>query len=47
MEVKVIIHDNDINLDVILPNGEERHFNQVSAMLNWCAENGYTPVIAQ
>ena len=44
--VKVIFHDDDVNLTVILPNGEEQDFGQVSAMLNWCAENNFNPVLA-
>lgn len=47
MEVKVIFHDDDINLTVVLPNGEEKEFHQVSAMLNFCAENNYVPVLAK
>ncbi len=47
MKVKVIFHDNDIDLTVVLPNGEEKEFHQVSAMLNYCAENNYEPVLAK
>ena len=46
MQVQVIFHDDDIRCTVIQPNGEEKSFYQVSAMLNWCAENNLQPYVA-
>ena len=46
MQVKVIFNDDDIRCTVIQPNGKEKDFIQVSAMLNWCAENNYEPYLA-
>lgn len=45
-KVNVVFHDDDIRCVVTLPNGEEKEFWQVSAMLNWCHENNYQPVLA-
>lgn len=45
-EVKVIFSDNDCTCTVIMPNGERKDFVQVSAMLNWCAENGLEPMFS-
>ena len=47
MKVNVIFHDDDIRCTVITPNGREEEFVQVSAMLNWCAENNYEPMIGE
>ena len=47
MQVKVIFHNDDIDLDVVMPDGTEKQFNKVSTMLNWCKENGYEPVVVQ
>ncbi len=47
MEVKVIFHDDDIKCTLVLPDGKEQDFIQVSAMLNFCSEQGWTPVVAQ
>lgn len=44
--VNVTFNDNDIRCTVELPNGESKDFWQVSAMLNWCAENNYEPILA-
>lgn len=46
MKVNVIFYDDDTRCTVIQPNGKEKDFNQVSAMLNWCAENNYEPYLA-
>lgn len=47
MQVQVIFNNDDIRCAVKLPNGDEKEFWQVSAMLNWCRENGYEPVLAE
>ena len=46
-KVTVVFHDDDIRCTVILPSGEEKDFIQVSAMLNYCAENNLEPVLGK
>ena len=46
-EVKVLFSNADISCTVVLPNGSEKSFVQVSAMINWCAENGYEPIVTE
>lgn len=47
MKVNLIFHDDDVRCTVILPDGGEKVFTQVSEMLNWCSENNYEPVIGE
>lgn len=44
--VEVTFSSDDIRCFVALPNGEQKEFWLVSAMLNWCYENNYSPVLA-
>lgn len=46
-KVIVIFYDDDVRCTVIQPNGKEKDFIQVSAMLNWCAENNYEPTLKE